>query len=238
MRRDHHAVRILAFILIQVIFVPSDPTMSAPLLEVNDLCFARQNERIFGPLSFTLEAGHVLSVEGDNGSGKSTLLRILTGLLRAESGTLQWQGQALSRMQMATNMAFVGHQLGIKADLSPLENLRLAVDLHGTKHDGNLRQTLDDVGLYGYEHEPVRRLSAGQKKRAALARLLHVPAQLWLLDEPFANLDGEGIRLVNTLLKDHLQQGGAAMVTSHGTVNYLAVEPRRIKMAVHAAATD
>jgi heme exporter protein A len=86
------------------------------------------------------------------------------------------------------------------------------------------------IGLRGYEDEPVRRLSAGQKKRAALARLLLLPATLWLLDEPYANLDRIGIALVNDLLETHTDAGGAAMVTSHGTVSFHGGEPRRIRM--------
>lgn len=89
---------------------------------------------------------------------------------------------------------------------------------------------LADIGLAGYEDEPVRRLSAGQKKRAALARLLLLPATLWLLDEPYANLDRTGIELVNRLLTQHAAEGGAALVTSHGAVSFLNGEPKRIRM--------
>jgi heme exporter protein A len=91
-------------------------------------------------------------------------------------------------------------------------------------------RALRDVGLAGYEDEPVRRLSAGQKKRAALARLLLVPATLWLLDEPYANLDRHGIALVNRLLERHIGDGGAALVTSHGAVSFHGGEPQRIRM--------
>ncbi len=89
---------------------------------------------------------------------------------------------------------------------------------------------LADVGLAGYEDEPVRRLSAGQKKRAALARLLLLPATLWLLDEPYANLDRTGIDLVNRLLAEHSSSGGAVLVTSHGAVSFLHGEPKRVRM--------
>jgi heme exporter protein A len=93
------------------------------------------------------------------------------------------------------------------------------------------REALHTVGLQGYEHEPVRQLSAGQKKRAALARLLLLEADVWLLDEPFANLDREGIALVNQLIERHAAQGGAAMVTSHGAVTFLHGEPRRLRLS-------
>jgi len=118
----------------------------------------------------------------------------------------------------------------LKADFSPRENLRVAASLHGCREGANAASVLARIGLLGYEDEPVRRLSAGQKKRAALARLLLLPATLWLLDEPYANLDRIGIALVNELLEGHTDAGGAAMVTSHGTVSFHGGEPRRIRM--------
>jgi heme exporter protein A len=114
--------------------------------------------------------------------------------------------------------------------MSPRENLRIAAGLHGTREGRSPASVLTEVGLSGYEDEPVRRLSAGQKKRAALARLLLLPAVLWLLDEPYANLDRAGIALVNRLLEAHVAAGGAALVTSHGAVSFHGGEPKRIRM--------
>ena len=201
-----------------------------PLLEARALSFHRQDEPVFAPLDFQLCEGELALVEGDNGSGKTTLLRMLAGLLHIGAGELHWRGEPLQRDRCAGEILFLGHQLGLKADLSPRENLHIAAGLHGRRDGASVASVLARIGLRGYEDEPVRRLSAGQKKRAALARLLLLPASLWLLDEPYANLDRIGIALVNELLEAHTDAGGAAMVTSHGTVSFHGGEPRRIRM--------
>lgn len=203
---------------------------TSPLLEARRLGFDRQDEPVFGPLDFTLHAGELALIEGDNGSGKTTLLRMLAGLLHVGHGELLWRGQPMQRDRCIGERALLGHQLGLKADLSARENLQAAHGLHGGRDGISIAAALDEAGLAGYEDEPVRRLSAGQKKRAALARLLLVPATLWLLDEPYANLDRAGIALVNRLLEGHVQRGGAALVTSHGAVSFHGGEPMRIRM--------
>lgn len=207
------------------------PSAQSPLLlEARALSFYRQDEPVFGPLDFRLHEGEVVLVEGDNGSGKTTLLRVLAGLLHIDEGELLWRGMRWQRDEHLGDTLFLGHHLGLKADLSARENLAIAGGLYGVRDGANANQVLGDVGLPGYEDEPVRRLSAGQKKRAALARLLLLPATLWLLDEPYANLDRTGIELVNRLLEQHAARGGAALVTSHGAVSFLSGEPRRIRM--------
>ena len=203
---------------------------AAPLLEALALSFHRQDEPVFAPLDFQLHAGELVLIEGDNGSGKTTLLRILAGLLHVCEGELRWRGEPLQRDACAGDILFLGHQLGLKADLSPRENLQIATGLSGRRDGVSVATVLDQIGLRGYEDEPVRRLSAGQKKRAALARLLMLPATLWLLDEPYANLDRIGIALVNQLLETHTTTGGAALVTSHGAVSFHGGEPRHIRM--------
>lgn len=201
-----------------------------PLLEARALSFLRQDEPVFGPLHFQLHAGELALVEGDNGSGKTTLMRVLAGLLHIDEGELHWRGAPLVRDASQGEIVFLGHQLGLKGDLSPRENLRIAAGLHGCRDGMDPATALREAGLSGYEDEPVRQLSAGQKKRAALARLLLVPATLWLLDEPYANLDRHGIALVNRLLQTHIAGGGAALVTSHGAVSFHGGEPQRIRM--------
>ena len=201
-----------------------------PVLEARALSFCRQDEPVFAPLDFRLHAGELALVEGDNGSGKTTLLRMLAGLLHVGEGELRWRGAPLQRDACAGEILFLGHQLGLKADLSPRENLRVAAGLHGCREGVTAAGVLAGIGLRGYEDEPVRRLSAGQRKRAALARLQLLPATLWLLDEPYANLDRRGIALVNELLETHTDRGGAALVTSHGSVSFHGGEPRHIRM--------
>jgi heme exporter protein A len=203
---------------------------AVPLLEARALSFQRQDEPVFAPLDFRLHPGELVLIEGDNGSGKTTLLRMLAGLLHVSEGELHWRGELLQRDRCAGEILFLGHQLGLKLDLTPRENLRVAAGLHGTRANADVAAVLERIGLRGYEDEPVRRLSAGQKKRAALARLLLLPATLWLLDEPYANLDRTGIALVNALLEDHTAAGGVALVTSHGAVSFHGGEPQRIRM--------
>ncbi len=204
---------------------------SHPLLEARGVSYRRHDEPVFGPLDFAVDKGEIVLVEGDNGSGKTTLLRVLAGMLTLREGMVLLHGEPLTRHRLAGEIVFLGHQPGLKFDLSPLENLRVAEGMYGRRQGMRAPMVLSAVGLAGYEDEPVRRLSAGQKKRAALARLLLLPAALWLLDEPYANLDREGITLVNHVLEHHVHQGGAALVTTHGAVSYLKGSPRRIRLA-------
>ena len=210
---------------------PRPPPAVATLLEVRELAFARRDEPVFGPLNFDLESGEIGLVEGDNGSGKTTLLRILAGLLHASSGTVRVDGLAAGDPAAAGTALLLGHQLGLKADLSVRENLATAAGLYGRRERCGLDDTLVEVGLEGYADVPVRQLSAGQKKRAALARLRLLPARLWLLDEPFANLDRAGIALVNRLLDVQVASGGAALVTTHGAVSFRDQATRRIALS-------
>ncbi|WP_425478819.1 heme ABC exporter ATP-binding protein CcmA [Dokdonella koreensis] len=205
-----------------------------PLLEARGLAFARNEEAIFGPLGFRLYAGDVVLIEGDNGAGKTTLLRVLSGLLEAE-GEILLDGEPLTLARLARQVAVLGHQPGLKTDLTPLENLRFAIGVSGLRPGVSPRMALGSVGLEGYEDVPARQLSAGQKKRVALARLLLVPAALWLLDEPYANLDRGGIDLVNRLLDTHARRGGAALVTSHGAYAFTSGTPRRLPIRPLAA---
>ncbi len=200
------------------------------LLQAEGLTFLRQDEPVFGPVDFHLQAGEVALIEGDNGSGKTTLLRVLTGLLHHDAGRVLLYDAPLTLERAAGEIVFLGHQLGLKHDLTTLENLHIAEGLYGRRRGMAPPTALAGVGLLGFEHEPVRRLSAGQKKRVALARLLLLPCALWLLDEPFANLDREGIVLVNRLIERHAHGGGAALVTSHGAVDFLRGTPRRIAL--------
>lgn len=191
-------------------------TAPVPLLQARGLRFLRNEEPVFGPLDFEVNAGEALLVAGDNGAGKTTLLRVLAGLLSLSEGEVRLYGQPYRREDLAHHVAFLGHLPGHKGELTALENLRFAVGLGGFRHGVSPPLALQSVGLAGYEDSPARKLSAGQKKRLALARLLLLPARLWLLDEPYANLDLEGITLVNRMISRHAHGGGAALVTSHG----------------------
>ncbi|HET9032369.1 MAG TPA: heme ABC exporter ATP-binding protein CcmA [Dokdonella sp.] len=209
---------------------PVDPHDTIALLEARGLAYARNDEPVFGPLDFSLHRGEVVLLEGDNGSGKTTLLKVLSGLLEANSGRILLNGEDLTLARLSHQVALLGHLPGLKLDLTPLENLEFSIGVFGLRSGAAPAPALSSVGLEGYEDVPVRKLSAGQKKRVALARLLLVPAALWLLDEPYANLDREGIDLVNRLLDAHARRGGAALVTSHGAYAFTSGTPRRLPL--------
>ena len=203
-----------------------DPT---PLLTAEQLGFTRLDEPVFGPLDFGVHAGEVLLVTGDNGAGKTTLLRVLAGLLPASRGTLSWIGEP--GPPPSEQLAYLGHLPAHKSDLTALENLRFAAGLHGLRPGIAPASALASVGLGGYDDTLAGHLSAGQRKRLALARLLLSPALLWLLDEPYANLDRDGITLVDRMLRKHLDLGGGALVTTHGAYAAPPVRTRSLQLA-------
>lgn len=204
-------------------------TQSAPpLLAARGLSFTRNDEPVFGPLDFVVAAGEALLVQGGNGAGKTTLLRVLAGLLRADAGEIHIDGRVAKADLRARAIAYLGHLPALKADLDSLENLDFLCGLHGRRARQLPGNALGMVGLAGYEDTLARQLSAGQKKRLSLARLWLSPAPLWLLDEPYANLDLDGINLVNRMISAHLRDGGAALVTTHGAYAAPPVQTRML----------
>jgi len=176
------------------------------MLTVSQLCLERYFQPVFHPVSFELSAGELLLIRGDNGSGKTTLLRLLAEILTPSSGLISNSADATT---------YLGHTLAIKEDLSALENLQFVWEFNG-RPAVRPAEALQAVGLSRVSRQPARTLSAGQRKRCALARLSMVPAQLWLLDEPYSNLDQQGIGLVDRLLQQHVLNGGSAVVATHG----------------------
>lgn len=204
--------------------MPTPATTDTPLISARGLRFARNDVPVFGPLDFSVSAGEALLVQGSNGAGKTTLLRVLAGLLHADAGTIRHH-------QAGPAPAYLGHLPAFKADLSSIENLDFLCGLHGRRATQSFAAALAIVGLAGYEDTPARQLSAGQKKRLSLARLWLSPATLWLLDEPYANLDLDGIALVNRMVRAHLDDGGGAMVTTHGAYAAPPVRTRLLELA-------
>jgi heme exporter protein A len=189
------------------------------LLEAIDLGCERGGRRLFSGFGLRLGAGESLQIEGANGSGKTSLLRILGGLLRASEGAVRWRGTDVTAPGggFRGSACYVGHDDGVKAELSARENLRFSARVAGRACDE--AEALTRVGLGGFEDVPLRQLSAGQQRRAALARLLIGRAPLWLLDEPFATLDAGGRRMVESLLAAHAAAGGLAVVTTHQPID-------------------
>ena len=204
---------------------------ASPLLAARRLAFSRNDVPVFGPLDFSVDANEALLVQGGNGAGKTTLLRVLAGLLRADTGEIEIDGRPARPDLRARFAAYLGHLPGLKADLSALQNLEFLCGLHGRRPKQTPEAAMAIVGLAGFEDAPLRTLSAGQKKRIGLARLWLSPAPLWLLDEPYANLDLEGINLVNRMVQAHLRSGGAALITTHGAYAAPPVRTRMLELA-------
>lgn len=209
-------------------------SLPAPTLEAHGLQSIRSDRLLFENLAFTLGAGEALLVEGPNGSGKTTLLRMLCGLGRPTEGTVLWCGTDIRAawLEYVANLSYIGHRPSIKEDLTPLENLRVACALDGAREGMEILAVLDRVGLFGFEDVPCRTLSAGQRRRVALARLLLLDTPLWILDEPLTAIDRHGVAMLEQTLDDHLQAGGMAVLTTHqrigreiGNMKRLIIEP-------------
>ncbi len=188
------------------------------MLEAHDLACRRGDRRLFSALALTLQPGQLLRVAGANGSGKTSLLRLLAGLALPNAGEVRWRALPIQRQREAYARAlfYLGHLGGLKEDLSPLENLRADAGLAGTAvDDDGLNQALTQWGLARQARLPVRLLSAGQRRRAALARLALVDAPLWILDEPFNALDSDAVAHLGRQIEQHIAGGGMAVVTSH-----------------------
>ena len=204
------------------------------MLETHALACERGGLRLFSGVSFALEAGTLLRLRGRNGTGKTSLLRILSGLTRAAEGEVRWKGTRLDDLaeDYGQDLLYIGHAPGLKDEMSVLENLDFHVRLHGRNVDeAGLRAALAAVGIARLADLPVRYLSQGQRRRAALARLPLSGAQrLWLLDEPFAALDDEAIEQVRRLVAAHLRDGGIVVLTSHQEVDIGAGTPRDLAL--------
>ena len=191
------------------------------MFSVSNLSCSRGDKRLFAGVSFALQPGEWLHLEGDNGVGKTSLLRLACGLSALEQGEICWQGQSVTQNsdEFRANLAYLGHQLALKEDLTPLENLITDAAIAG-RHLTRLqaKEALAQLGLKGREHLPVRVLSQGQKRRAALARLLVSDAKLWILDEPFVALDTAAQNVLCQFIHAHLSKQGMVLFTSHQAV--------------------
>jgi heme exporter protein A len=186
------------------------------MLNVSGLACSRGERRLFSDVGFSLAAGEWLHVQGENGSGKTSLMRLLVGLSPADAGEIRWRGEPTPSTEFHRDLIYLGHHAAVKEDLTPLENLQLAAALDGIALDQRAAlAALIRLGLRGREDLPVRVLSAGQKRRVLLARLLTRPAILWVLDEAFNALDVAAVKLLGELIAEHLSAGGMAVLTSH-----------------------
>jgi heme exporter protein A len=191
----------------------------------------RGDRHVLRGVSLDLHPGELMHVSGPNGTGKTTLLRVVSGLLRPEKGSVTWQGRSIAATaaEYQAALAYASHEPALKGDLTALENLRFTVGLKRRVTAAELRSSLERTGVGTCADLPARVLSAGQRRRVAMARVLAFQADLWLLDEPYTNLDGSGSSLLSALLAEHVGQGGVALVVAHHDLN-LAVPTRRLEL--------
>lgn len=204
------------------------------MLDAINLSCVRGTRLLFKALNFSASGGELIELRGANGSGKTSLLRILSGLAAPADGEIRWQGKNIRSLgeEYLGAVAYLGHQNGVKDELTAIENLRIANGVAGnplTKEQAQV--VLEEVGLSRQKNLPVRALSAGQRRRVALARLLASKATLWILDEVLTSLDDAAIKLSGRFIGDHLTKGGIAIIATHQELNFSADRVRRIDLA-------
>lgn len=188
------------------------------MLEASNLECVRGEKSLFRGLNFRLGAGGCLMVQGANGSGKTSLLRMLCGLAQPADGEIRWDGEPIGKLaeDYRGELLYCGHAGAVKDELTALENARISATLAGTPvGEEAARQALRQLGLKGREDLPARVLSAGQKRRVALSRLLLEKRKLWVLDEPLTALDKTAVTNLCGVIDAHLAGGGLAVLTSH-----------------------
>ncbi len=197
---------------------PPHLSLNPSSLRANALTCVRGERTLFTGLDLEVSAGEWLHVRGENGIGKTSLLRLLSGLTKPAAGEIFWNEQLISAdpSEYHRNLLFLGHRDSLKEDLTALENLSIATALDGIAvTEDEILLALHRFGLRGREDLPVNCLSAGQKRRVLLARLLLRQAKLWILDEPFNALDVRAVEMLSELILEHIASGGMAIMTSH-----------------------
>lgn len=204
------------------------------MLEGKDLTCVRGERTLFSHLNFALQEGELLLVQGANGSGKTSLLRMVCGLMAPEFGEVLWCGEKIdaARESYHAEMAYFGHAPAVKEDLSAFENLDFACRLAGIPvNPDEVKGALGHLGLGHCLNLPAKSLSQGQRRRVALSRLLLAKARLWILDEPLTALDQAALKLVQSLLGEHLRQGGMALLTTHQSVTIPGITPKILDLS-------
>ena len=206
-------------------------------LQAVGLACERDSRLLFEGLDLCLRPGEMLQVSGPNGSGKTSLLRLLAGLMTPTDGHVLLDGQPLAtqRQALAGRLLWIGHAVGIKDLLSAQENLQWLGALQGDVSATAIDQALGRVGLRGFEDVPCQTLSAGQRRRVALARLYLEAPPIWILDEPFTALDRDGVAQLEAHLAAHCDRGGSVVLTTHHTLTRTAARYRQLDLGRQAA---
>lgn len=206
--------------------------IDSKLLSATDIHVWRGQRHVLRGLSVKVGAGQAVHVAGPNGTGKTTLLRVLAGLLTPEQGSVHWCGRpiAADRDGYAAALSYLGHDNALKAELTAVENLEFATGLRRRLAGGEASDALERVGIARCADLPARALSAGQRRRLAMARVLLAATPLWLLDEPFTNLDAEGTTLLSGLVAGHLDGGGMVLLAAHQVPDVRRHSVRRLEL--------
>ena len=187
------------------------------MLDADNVCLYDNARALLPPTSVQVSAGEFVKVVGANGAGKTSFLKALAGILPPDEGEVRWQGTVIDAVAeiYREDLLYVGHQNGIASELSPLENLRVTEILRLRAPRRSFDEALADAGLASCQRRRCYSLSAGQRRRTALAGLRAFWARLWLLDEPLAGVDADGRNMLTKWLEAHLASGGMAVATMH-----------------------
>lgn len=202
-------------------------------LSARDIHVWRGDREVIGGISVVAVAGDCIHVAGPNGSGKTTLLRVLAGFLAPEQGSVTWGGRpiAADRDAFGANLSYLAHSDGLKPELSARENLAFDVGLRRRVEASEIDVALENVGLVNLADEPIAVRSAGQRRRIAMARVMLAATPLWILDEPFTNLDSAGVALVTAMIGRQLDRGGAVLMAAHQPPSIANHSTHRIDLA-------